>query len=120
MKVSTTHFVFDDNFEYKDLTEVFPEILKTLLIAIDQVPEEEEILQMFIELNLIDLERNLKPEGYNRKGKIRMIFPYDRKEFYLRTYGKSTELVKPADDIGKLLTAAGIKFEKTFNDNIEF
>ena len=33
------------------------------------MPEEEEILQMLIDLNVSDLQQNRKPEGYNRKGK---------------------------------------------------
>ena len=83
MKVYSTHFILKGKSDYKDLAPVFPDILKMFLEEIGQTPEEEEILQMLIELNMIDLERNRKPEGYNRKGKVRLVFPMDRKEFYL-------------------------------------
>ena len=104
MKVYSTHFILKGKSDYKDLAPVFPDILKMFLEEIGQTPEEEEILQMLIELNMIDLERNRKPEGYNRKGKVRLVFPMDRKEFYLKTYTKSTDLSHIADNISNMLT----------------
>ena len=125
MKVYSTHFILKGKSDYKDLAPVFPDILKMFLEEIGQTPEEEEILQMLIELNMIDLERNRKPEGYNRKGKVRLVFPMDRKEFYLKTYTKSTDLSHIADNISNMLTAAGltaagISFTVKQNDNVEF
>jgi hypothetical protein len=120
MKISTTHFVLQGNSDYKDLAPVFPDILRTLLKEIDQVPEEEEIMQMFIDLNVADLERNRKPEGYNRKGKIRLIFPIDRKEFYIKTYNKPSDLTKVSENIKEMLTSAGIKYLVTLNDNVDY
>ncbi|MDR1690646.1 MAG: hypothetical protein LBR42_02225 [Candidatus Methanoplasma sp.] len=120
MKVFSTHFVLKGKSDYKDLAPVFPDILKALLDEIGQMPEEEEILQMFIDMNMVDLERNRKPEGYNRKGKIRMIFPTDRKEFYLKSYSKTTDLSKMSDIIGSMLTSAGVKFDVVQNDRTDF
>ncbi|MCL2032119.1 MAG: hypothetical protein FWG96_02440 [Methanomassiliicoccaceae archaeon] len=120
MKVFSTHFVLKGKSDYKDLAPVFPDILKALLSEIGQMPEEEEILQMFIEMNMVDLERNRKPEGYNRKGKMRLIFPIDRKEFYLKTYNKSTDMSRMADLISGLLNTANVKFEILHNDRTDF
>ena len=120
MKVYSTHFILKGKSDYKDLAPVFPDILKMFLEEIGQMPEEEELLQMLIELNMGDLERNRKPEGYNRKGKVRLVFPMDRKEFYLKTYTKSQDLSHIADNISNMLTAAGIKFDVAQNDNVEF
>lgn len=120
MKVFSTHFVLKGKSDYKDLAPVFPDILKMFLEEIGQMPEEEEILQMFIELNLIDLERNRKPEGYNRKGKVRLVFPMDSKEFYIKTYGKGTDMSGIADNISNMLTAAGVSFEVRQNDRTDF
>ncbi|MBO4356724.1 MAG: hypothetical protein J5813_00935 [Candidatus Methanomethylophilaceae archaeon] len=120
MKVSSVHFVLTGKSDYKDLAPVFPDILKMFLEAIDQMPEEEELLQMLIELNMADLEQNRKPEGYNRKGKVRLVFPMDSKEFYLKTYGKSNDLKPIADTISEMLTAANIKFEIKENDRVDF
>ncbi len=111
MKVSSIHFVLKGKSDYKSLAPVFPDILKMFLAEIGQKPEEEEILQMLIDLNVSDLELNRKPEGYNRKGKVRLVFPMDSKEFYLKTYGKADDLKTIADKISEMLTAAKIKFE---------
>ena len=120
MKVFSTHFVLKGKSDYKDLVPVFPDILKMLLEEIGQTPEDEEILQMLITLNQIDLERNRKPEGYNRKGKVWLVFPMDSKEFYIKTYGKSTDLTPIADNISNMLTAAGVNFEVKQNDRTDF
>jgi hypothetical protein len=120
MKVFSTHFVLKGKSDYKDLAPVFPGILSALLEEIGQIPEEEEIFQMFVDMNVVDLERNRKPEGYNRKGKIRLIFPTDRKEFYLKAYNKTTDLTKITDTIGSLLTSASVKFEVVHNDRADF
>ncbi len=120
MKVYSTHFILKGDSDYKDLAKVFPDILKMFLEDIGQMPEEEELLQMLIELNMIDLEQNRKPEGYNRKGKVRLIFPMDRKEFYLKTFSKAQDLGHIADNISNMLTAAGIQFEIKKDDNVAF
>ena len=108
MKVSSKHFVLKGKSDYKDLAPVFPDILKMFLESIDQMPEEE------------DLEMNRKPEGYNRKGKVRLVFPMDSKEFYIKTYGKASDLVPIADRISEMLTAANIKFDVKDNDRIDY
>lgn len=120
MKVFSTHFVLKGKSDYKDLAPVFPDILKALLEEIGQMPEEEEILQMFIDMNMVDLERNRKPEGYNRKGKMRLIFPTDRKEFYLKSYSKTTDFSRMTDMISSLLKSQGIEFEILNNDRTDF
>jgi hypothetical protein len=120
MKVFSVHFVLKGKADYKDLAPVFPQILTSLLEEIQQMPEEEEILQMFIDINVADLERNRKPEGYNRKGRMRLIFPTDRKEFYLKGYSKTTDFTKITETISGLLNSAGIKFEVLHNDRTDF
>lgn len=120
MKVFSTHFVLTGKSDYKNLAPVFPDILRALLEEIGQMPDEEEIFQMFVEMNTVDLERNRKPEGYNRKGKMRLIFPMDRKEFYLKTYSKTTDMSGITETIKGLLTSAGVKFEILQNDRTDF
>lgn len=117
MKFVSTHFVLKDGSDYKDLAPVFPDLLKALLEEIGQMPEEDEILQMYIALNLADLELNRKPEGYNRKGKVRLVFPMDRKEFYLKTYEKFNNLNKIVTKYQAILDEGGIKYEIPDDDN---
>jgi len=120
MKVFSTHFVLKGKSDYKDLAPVFRDILKALLEEIGQMPEEEEIFQMYVDMNMVDLERNRKPEGYNRKGKMRLIFPIDRKEFYLKAYSKTTDMTRMTDIIKGLLSHAGVKFDVAYNDRTDF
>ena len=120
MKYNSAHFVLTGDSSYKDLAPVFSEILEMLLGEIGQVPEEEEIMQMYIEQNMQDLLQDKKPEGYNRKGKVRMIFPMDRKEFYLKSYTKTVDLIAIADAVSDILNGAGISYETLENDRITF
>jgi len=119
MKVFTTHFILKGKSDYKSLAPVFKDILKALLEEIGQMPEEEEIFLMYVDLNMADIERNRKPEGYNRKGKMRLIFPMDRKEFYLKSYNKATDMTKMTNTISGLLTSVGVKFEIVHNDRTD-
>ncbi len=117
MKIVSTHFVLKDGSDYKDLAPVFPDQLKALLEEIGQMPEEDDILQMYIALNLADLELNRKPEGYNRKGKVRLVFPMERKEFYLKTYEKFNNLEKIVTRFKEILDDAGVRYEIPSDDN---
>ena len=117
---SSVHFILKGKSDYKDLAPVFPEILRSALVIADQVLEEEE-LTMIIQLNLDDLEKNRKPEGYIRKARIRMVFPLDRKEFYLQSYNpKIVDLGKIRETVSEILTRGGVGFDVTEDDDILF
>ncbi|WP_400209503.1 hypothetical protein [Methanomethylophilus alvi] len=117
---SSVHFILKGKSDYKDLAPVFPDILRSALVIADQVPEEEE-LTMIIQLNLDDLEKNRKPEGYIRKARIRMVFPLDRKEFYLQSYNpKIVDLGKIRETVSEILTRGGVGFDVTEDDDILF
>ncbi|OPX57291.1 MAG: hypothetical protein A4E29_01811 [Methanomassiliicoccales archaeon PtaB.Bin134] len=115
MKASSGHLVLNDRIDYEDIAEVFPEVLKMFLEETDQVPEDPEIMQMFIHLNLVELQANRKPEGYNRKGRMRLMFPTNRKEFYVKGSSKSGEVVRVTEKISKLLTRNGLDHELEWN-----
>lgn len=116
MKAASIRFVLGKGSDYKDLAPVYPEILRMLLEEIEQVPEDEEIMEMFVELSVSDLVRNRKPEGYNRKGRIRMIFPTDRKEFYIKAYSKNSDPGPLGDRIADVLRDAGVDFKVEKDD----
>lgn len=120
MKVYSVNFVLKGKTPYKDLAPVFPDILRLLLDETGQTPEEEEILQMLIDMNVADLEQNRKPEGYNRKGKVRLVFPMDRKEFYIKTSFRNQDLSRISDGICSLLNSAGVKYSIAQNEDVEF
>ena len=120
MAKSSVHFILKDGSDYKDLAPVFPDILKSVLIQADQVPEEEEFT-MILNLNMDDLEQNRKPEGYIRKARVRIIFPMDRKEFYVQSYSpKHVDLDKVKNSVSSLLSGASVNFDVTEDDDIKF
>jgi hypothetical protein len=110
MKAQTGHIVFKGQFRYKNLAKPFEELLKAFLEETDQVPDEDDILQMFLRLNLMDLEKNRKPEGYNRRGRMRLVFPQPtlRKEMYVRTDVKTAQVVRVTERLSKILKKAGV------------
>jgi hypothetical protein len=76
---------------------------------------------MFIELNMADLEKNSKPEGYNRKALYRLLFPIGRKEFYIKTYsGKMSDVKRIGEMISEMLSTAKVKFEVKENFEMDF
>jgi len=110
MKAESAHIVFKEKFKYKDLQGVFEEMLRAFLNETDQMPDEDEILQMFLRINMMDIEKNRKPEGYNRRGRMRMVFPLTRgkKQFYLRADSKTAETVRVAERLSKILKKGGV------------
>ncbi len=115
MKATSGHFLLDEGVEFKDLTGIFPEILTTFLEETDQMPDDEDVLHMFIFLNQQALMRNEKPEGYNRKGRMRMVFPIGSKQFYIKSNISSSEVVRLGEKISKILNKAGIKHTLQWN-----
>jgi hypothetical protein len=115
MKATSGHLILSDDVQYSDLNEVFPEILTTFLEETGQMPEDDDVLKMFIHLNQAELERNQKPEGYNRKGRMRLVFPLDSKEFYIRGNSKSNEVVRISEKISRMLKGASIEHELEWN-----
>ncbi|HPP44940.1 MAG TPA: hypothetical protein PK446_04035 [Methanomassiliicoccaceae archaeon] len=115
MKATSGHFLLDEKDEYRDLADVLPELLTVFLEETNQMPDDEEVLQMFIYLNVKALERNEKPEGYNRKGRMRLIFPIDSKQFYIKSISASVEVGRMGEKLSKILTKAGIKHTLDWN-----
>lgn len=110
MKAESGHLIFKDKFRYKDLQPVFEELMKAFLDETDQKPDEDEILQMFLRINMMDIEKNRKPEGYNRRGRMKLVFPITkgRKQFYIRADSKTAETIRIAERLSKILKKAGI------------
>ncbi len=110
MKAESGHIIFKDKFKYKDLQKCFEELMKAFLDETDQMPDEDEILQMFLKINMMDIEKNRKPEGYNRRGRMKMVFPLTRgkKQFYIRADSKTAETVRISERLSKILKKAGV------------
>jgi hypothetical protein len=117
MKVRSGHIKFEKGVKYEDLTKVYQELFLKFLKETNQMPEEEEVTNMLIRENLIDLEKGKKPEGYNRQGRMRMIFPImpkKAKEIELYIYGhyhsaKSLEVARVTESISRFLKNKGFE-----------
>ena len=120
MAKTSVHFVLKGRSSYKDLAPVFGNLLNTALETVDQVLEEEE-MEMIVRINLDDLEKDKKPEGYLRKARVRMVFPMDRKEFYFQSYSsKLVDLGLIANRTKAILDAAGITYDYSEDDAVTF
>ena len=116
MKVRSAHIKFEKNVKYKDLAPIFKEMYTRFLDKSGQMPEEEEVLDMLVFENMLDLERNRKPEGFNRQGKMRMIFPILQNgvEFYVYKHynaSKTNDVVKVAESLSSYLNQKGFKHQ---------
>lgn len=74
----TQKFVFKTK-NYSTLAPVFKNMLNAFLVNSKIMLEEEEIFNLVVTLNTRDLEKNKKPEGYNRGIGNRLIFPIKKK-----------------------------------------
>ena len=110
MKAQTGHIVFKGQFRYRNLSKCFEELLRAFLEETDQMPDEEEIMQMFVRLNMMDITKNRKPEGYNRRGRMRLVFPLveGRKEMYIRADVKTSQVVRVTERLSRILKKAGV------------
>ena len=123
-KSHSYHFIFKDGTEYEDLIPAFPDILGISLKENDHFQgneaSDEENREMFELLNIQDLRENRKPEGYNRKGKYRLMFPMDRVEIYIKsTVAKPADIKRVAEKVKEILSASGLSFTTSEDDGIE-
>lgn len=107
----SAHFVLAKGVKYKDLGKVYPELLGKFLEATHQMPEEPELVRMLIRADQKDLEKNRKPEGYNRQGKVRLIFPLtdNQVKFYIYRGSRSEEIGLVAEQLSKVLSRRRLK-----------
>lgn len=117
MKVRSGHIKFEKGVKYKDLLPIYEELYLKFLKDTGQMPEEEEITTMLINGNMMDLEKGKKPEGYNRQGRMRMIFPImekGTKEIEMYIYGhyhsaKSLEVARVTESVSRFLKDKGFE-----------
>jgi hypothetical protein len=117
MRARSGHVLFGPRVQYKDLAPIFRELFLLFLEESGQMRDDQEFLEIIIEENLRDLRRNRKPEGYNREGTMRLIFPIsDRLEFYLYGRSKGTEVPRVTEAISQFLRKKGLKHEVVWDN----
>lgn len=116
MKVRSGHILFDKAVKYKDMAQVFEDMYLLFLEKSAQMPEDPDIAYMLIRENLTDLELNRKPEGFNRQGKMRMIFPIKKDgqglEMYIYRFqhgAMNTDVARVTEALSEFLTKKKLK-----------
>ncbi len=116
MRARSGHIVFDDKIRFKDLEPIFRELLTLFLEESDQVREDPEFLEIIVEENLRDLRRDRKPEGLNREGPMRLVFPIgDRREFYVYGKGRGVEVPQVTEALSQFLRKKRLKHDVTWD-----
>ncbi|MGI0149879.1 MAG: hypothetical protein ACREDF_10165 [Thermoplasmata archaeon] len=110
MRVRSGHIKFDKKVKWKNLVAAFRPLFLKFLEETQQLPEDMESVGVLIEENLRDLRNNRKPEGYNRDGAMRMIFPIsDQVEFYVYGRGKVLEVARVTEQMSRVLQKYRLK-----------
>ena len=110
MQARSGHIVFKKDTKYADLLPMYEDVFTKFLEETNQMPEAEpEFLDVLIEENLADLRSNRKPEGYNRSGYMRLIFPLSgRVECYVYARTKSSEVARVTELIAGMFKKSGL------------
>ena len=111
MKVRSGHIVFDRKVTYKQLLPAFRSMFLKFLEETQQLPEDPESLDVLLEENLRDLRRGRKPEGYNREGSMRLIFPITDKRIEMYVYSKTrtADVPRVVEMLSRMLQKAKLK-----------
>ena len=112
LKCRSGHIKFKNGMKYSDLLSVYRDIYLTFLEESDQIPEDEEMINILLHTNLVDLEANRKPEGYNRTGEMRLMFPIDDEKpinFYIYSMVKPNEVPEVTKTISGILQKSGLE-----------
>lgn len=110
MRSRTGHIIFPKKMKYTDLVPVYRDLYMKFLEMTEQLEEEEERNHMLVRLNLLDLEKNRKPEGHNRNCRTKMIFPITEGniQFYIKSNTRSTVVTKVTEGLSEFLNDNGI------------
>lgn len=111
MRSKTGHIIFPKKMRYKDLLPIYRELYMGFLKETGQLEEEEERNHMLVRLNLLDLEKNRKPEGHNRNCRTKMVFPIITEgniQFYIKGNTRTSEITTVTESISRFLNANDI------------
>ncbi len=106
MRSKTGHIIFPKKMKYKDLVPIYRDLYMRFLQETEQLEEEEDRNWMLVRLNLMDLEKNRKPEGHNRNCRTKLVFPIvnkDHIQFYVKGNTRSSEITKVTESLSKFL-----------------
>src|SRR5947208_1903244 len=110
VRARSGHIKFDKKVRWKNLVSAFRPLFLKFLEETQQLPEDMESVDVLVEENLRDLRSNRKPEGYNREGVMRMIFPISNEvQFYVYGRGKALEVARVTEALSRVLQKYRLK-----------
>jgi len=121
-KVPSAHFIFEESVTYADFVPIYPELFRKFLEVSKQLPEDETLVDIWIERDMKELKKGKKPEGFLKQNAIKMVFPVrdDRVEFYIYMKVKNEEIPIIADKLKKTLKKARLKYEIEYDKMLRF
>ena len=110
VRARSGHFKFDKKVKWKNLVTSFRPLFLKFLEETQQLPEDMESVDVLVEENLRDLRSDRKPEGFNREGAMRLIFPISNQvEFYVYGRGKVLEVARVTESLSRVLQKYRLK-----------
>lgn len=121
-KVRSAHFIFDESVTYSDLAPVYPELFRKFLELSNQMPEDENAVEIWIERDMKALKKGKKPEGFLKQNAMKMVFPIREGyvEFYIYLKFKNEEVPVVASKLEKVLKKANLKYRLEYDKMLRF
>ncbi len=122
-KARTAHFIFKEGTKYKDLKEIYPKVLEVFLTETNQMPEDRNLYEIWLERDMKEIEKNRKPEGYLKQNAIKLVFPIrddGTVEFYIHSTSKTQNIPVIAEKIDRVLKKSGLKYELKYDKLLRY
>ena len=99
------HIKFKKGTKWKDLADSFPGMFHLFLEETGQKNDDELFDQMLLKQNMMCLDKNQKPEGYNRNNRVRLVFPITDRgpELYIYRATGSDDVVRITNRLSEYL-----------------
>lgn len=110
-KARSAHFIFEKGIQYRDLAKIYPEIFRTFLQETEQMPEDNALVEIWLERDMKEIRKNEKPEGYLKQNSTKLVFPIrdDYVEFYIYNTSRNQAIPKIAEKLERIIKKAGLK-----------
>ncbi len=115
MKNWSGHIIFPDDFQWKYLEKSYKGLMELFFEETGELEEEPDHRDVIIYINMVDIKNNRKPEGYNREGKLRMVFPLHRKEITILSPLPESYVRDVSESLSRYLTGKKIKHNLEFD-----
>ena len=121
-KVRSAHFIFDESVKYADLVQIYPELFRKFLEISNQMPEDENMVEIWIERDMTALKKGKKPEGFLKQNGIKMVFPIRDGyiEFYIYMKIKNEEIPEMATKLERILKKAKLSYSVEYDKMLRF